>query len=53
MPDNEKRILDKLEEIIPKLDEVNKAFLLGYGEGLAASVTNIKPICHESSDKAV
>ena len=39
MTDNEKRILETFAKIIPELPEADKAYLLGFGEGLAATVS--------------
>lgn len=38
MSDKETKIMKTFEEIIPKLSDADKTYLLGYGEGLAAAV---------------
>lgn len=38
MTAEEKRILETFAKVIPDLPEVDKAYLLGFGEGLAATV---------------
>lgn len=38
MTAEEKRILETFAKVIPTLPEVDKAYLLGFGEGLAAIV---------------
>ena len=39
MTDEEKRILETFARIIPALPDEDKAYLLGFGEGLAAIVS--------------
>ena len=39
MTAEEKRILETFAKVIPTLPEVDKAYLLGFGEGLAAIVS--------------
>lgn len=36
MSEKEKQVLETLEKAIPQMTEVEKARLMGYGEGLAA-----------------
>ena len=36
MSEREKQILETFEKVIPTMTEVEKARLIGYGEGLAA-----------------
>lgn len=38
MTEKEKQIMQTFAEVLPKLSPEDKAFLLGFGEGLAASV---------------
>lgn len=38
MSEKEVKIMQTFAEVLPKLSPEDKAFLLGFGEGLAASV---------------
>lgn len=38
MSEKEKKILETLGQIIPKLSESDKSYLLGLGEGMAINV---------------
>ena len=38
MQDTEKKIIENLTALIPKLNEEQKLFLLGFGEGMAVMV---------------
>lgn len=38
MTEKEKQIIQTITDVLPKLSPEDKAFLLGFGEGLAASV---------------
>ena len=42
MTAEEKRILETFAKIIPELPDEDKAYLLGFGEGLAATVSASK-----------
>lgn len=42
MTETEKRIIQTFAAVIPQLPEVDKAYLLGFGEGLAATVAQQK-----------
>lgn len=39
MTEKEKQIIQTIADVLPKLSQEDKAYLLGFGEGLAASVT--------------
>lgn len=38
MSEKEKQIIQTITDVLPKLSPEDKAYLLGFGEGLAASV---------------
>jgi hypothetical protein len=38
MSEAEKKILETFEKVIPKLDEMQKERLLGFGEGMAFKI---------------
>lgn len=38
MSDTEKKVLETLSEVLPKLSEPEKRYLLGWGEGATAAV---------------
>lgn len=38
MTEKEKQIIQTFEKVLPKMSAEDKAYLLGFGEGMAASV---------------
>ena len=38
MPEKEKKILEKFAEVIPKLSESDKSYLIGLGDGMAIKI---------------
>lgn len=38
MTEKEKQIMETFERVLPNMSDEDKAYLLGFGEGLAASV---------------
>lgn len=43
MTEKEKQIIQTIADVLPKLSNEDKAYLLGFGEGLAASVIKPEP----------
>ena len=37
MSDMEKEVMEAIREVVPKLSDIGKARLLGYGEGMCAA----------------
>lgn len=40
MSEMEERIIETLKEVLPRMSDESRNYLLGYGEGIAASLAN-------------
>lgn len=49
MSEKEKKILETLSNVLPKLSKEDKSYLLGLGEGMAMTIDKRKKVAEKNS----